>query len=863
MKREAPSCCCGDEEGEGEEGEQESKSVLETLLRDPRGKRRRRALETHDWDGTVSARDVRALCRAAREDASDDVRAASAAVLLRLARTGRLGTDAALQSAVFAELSAVVVADPVRDARAAACAALGLLPAVPAAVLLHALSKNPLPAAIAAAVDAREASLPACALATGDIDLPRLEAALISSASAELLFTTPQNGKVQGQNQNQSNQIQGQNTALATSSLLPPQLLISAAGENGAPVVRLLSGTECVGAGALVHAVEDECAAVREAAVGALAAVAAAPGRSNSAVAARAVECLADVLTDGRDGVRGAAVAALARVTACTPLLPEQLHAALAMLEEPAPRARAAVRRLLGATTLPDAAAALAAVQALLRSVARHPADARAAYRALRRVGAHNAAAVAAAAPALLGADPRFEPVEPVADDPRYVGAAVAVLAAAAAHPPLLPRLPRYLLAHASLLYHRYPRLIPARFAALSVPAVVADYHAHNSGDPCSSAAQADAALIQLAQEIPVTEHQEEQEEQPPLDAEKFMDETLAFVYKGNPTQRQLHQCVKRLRACETLLRAGGCTARAEHAGFHWRFLECALAVSKLPTLADAAVFERTLARVFQTTYALEHTCATSAPLPPATLLALRELRLAAHTAYCDRNHSSRKDDLERRAEGVRKFATSHGLTRAPAGSSPYFPDTVPALPATLERVRVRFESPACNRDRALSWNTAFPLELACRIAANVPLRSPHVFVRAILCFDNPLVAVRPQMFPCAPAPKLQTGDFYDDYDGKDEEDDEEGSNGWHTQNVVIRVQYPQDVAETAPRATCTHIELSVVAAFATECAEPDLCFDAAAMRTDDPACPGCNAAVPLTAAPRLFYVFPKMFLQR
>ena len=175
----------------------------------------------------------------------------------------------------------------------------------------------------------------------------------------------------------------------------------------------------------------------------------------------------------------------------------------------------------------------------------------------------------------------------------------------------------------------------------------------------------------------------------------------------------------------------------------------------------------------------------------------------------------------------------------------------------------MRFESPACNRDRALSWNTAFPLELACRIAANVPLRSPHVFVRAILCFDNPLVAVRPQMFPCAPAPKLQTGDFYDDYDGKDEEEDDEGSNGWYTQNVVIRVQYPQDVAETAPRATCTHIELSVVAAFATECAEPDLCFDAAAMRTDDPACPGCNAAVPLTAAPRLFYVFPKMFLQR
>ena len=628
-----------------------------------------------------------------------------------------------------------------------------------------------------------------------------------------------------------------------------------------------------MGAGALVHAVEDECAAVRRAAVGALAAA----GLRGAGVAARAVECLADVLTDGIDGVRVAAVGALARVTARTPL---------AMLEEPAPRARAAVRRLLGAAVLPDAAAAHAAVQALLRSLARHPADARAAYRTLRRLGAHNAALVAAVAPALLRADDaRFEPVEPVADDPLYVGAAVAVLAAAAARPPLVARLPRFLLAHASLLHHRYPRLIPARFAALSVPAVIADYVARNGPLPVAPAAPTTRAnTVDGPARMDVSDDGAEEAAAAgaagtqPLDAEQFMAETLAFAYDQGgqrATRRQLQQCVRRLRACETLLRTGGCAARAEHARFHARFLQCVLAVAALHTQSDAAR-AHTLAHVFQTTYALEHACAAPAALPPATLLALRELRLVAHAAYVQhRTGDTHGDaDLARRAERVREYAGAHGLACCAAlpataadSAVAFFPAAPPALPADLARVRVRFESPECNRDRALSWNTAFPLELACRIASSVPLRGRRVFVRAVLCFDSPLVAVRPQLFPCTPAPHDRTAEEYECYFNDDEEEmvekedeeDEDEDTGCTTQTVVISVEYPQVAADVAPHAACTHIELSVVAAFATECAVPDLCFDAAAMHADVPGCPECNAAVPLTAAPHLFYVFPKV----
>ena len=190
--------------------------------------------------------------------------------------------------------------------------------------------------------------------------------------------------------------------------------------------MRVLGGKECVGAGAFVHAVEDECAAVR----------------AMAAMSERwAVEHLTDLLTDGVDA-RG--------------LSTEQLHAALAMLEEPLGVARAAV-------------------QALLCNMARFGEDMGA------RCWPRCSSTWARLWTSCCSVDRRFEPVEAVADDALYVGCAVAddVLSAAGQCDQLVARLPRFLVVlHARFPVPSSPRALPdsasPQSSTISVPSFLA-----------------------------------------------------------------------------------------------------------------------------------------------------------------------------------------------------------------------------------------------------------------------------------------------------------------------------------------------------------------------------------------------------
>ena len=276
------------------------------------------------------------------------------------------------------------------------------------------------------------------------------------------------------------------------------------------------------------------------------------------------MEHLTDLLTDGVDAVRVAAVDAVGRVAARVGLSTEQLHAALAMLEEP-----------LGGVWARGGAAAdggsggggAGGRKGHARGGAGAAVQHGAVLATLQQLGAHNAQHVGAIVDELLRVDRRFEPVEAVADDALYVGCAVAVLSAAGQCDQLVARLPRFLV----VLHARFPALIPARFAGLSIPAIINDFR---SKFPCLSHHQQGQGVVvdereHLHDETSAsststttetrtkTEEQEEGKEENKV--KELVEQTVEFVdHKGQMlTARQLQQCAVRL--CGP---AGGSEAR-------------------------------------------------------------------------------------------------------------------------------------------------------------------------------------------------------------------------------------------------------------------------------------------------------------
>ena len=228
---------------------------LRAALGDVRGRQRRRALVDFgaQWcerrGAAADDADVDAVCDGVWGDVDEDVRLLGVSVLGRLAASGALSV--AQQQRVFVVLSAVVVGDASGRVRSAACEAVGLLAGVGEGVAMRVLSKCPCgggssdssSSAELLAKEAREESLPERALATGDIDLVVLRKALLEK-------------KKNNKKKRQQARLEGIKD-----------------DDDDDDEVRVLGGKECVGAGAFVHAVEDECAAVRGAAVRAMAAM--------------------------------------------------------------------------------------------------------------------------------------------------------------------------------------------------------------------------------------------------------------------------------------------------------------------------------------------------------------------------------------------------------------------------------------------------------------------------------------------------------------------------------------------------------------------------------------------------------------
>jgi len=223
-------------------------------------------------------------------------------------------------------------------------------------------------------------------------------------------------------------------------------------------------------AGAFVHGLEDDAAAVRSAALGAMAAL----GGADPAWAPLAAPFAADCAGDESPGVRAAALTALAALCGAgggSPLDPH-LGAALAGLADTDGAVRAAACGLLGGggARLTSLASLGAAVDALLEAAL---ADTRAGeplgsgggggrtagrqttpLAALARLGASAPGPAAALIPNLMGTRSGFIQAEPSVDNPAYAARLAFALAACAggAHPALGALLPSHALGGAAVV---------------------------------------------------------------------------------------------------------------------------------------------------------------------------------------------------------------------------------------------------------------------------------------------------------------------------------------------------------------------------------------------------------------------------
>jgi hypothetical protein len=226
-------------------------------------------------------------------------------------------------------------------------------------------------------------------------------------------------------------------------------------------------------AGAFVHALEDEYAAVRGAAVESITRIAL--RRPQRELAERATTNLVDAFNDEIEPVRLRAIVGVRCILRGTrtaasgalesddslALSEEFVLVALSNLEEASERIRDAIRALLCGVRLETPQCLLAIVQSLLLNIARSPEDTPSVLQCLRRLGRGHPALAEQLVDKLLRIDRRFAPQEPHIDDLYYACIMVLLLNAAVCRPSVLARLPSHCAGHAAYLRLRFGALLP------------------------------------------------------------------------------------------------------------------------------------------------------------------------------------------------------------------------------------------------------------------------------------------------------------------------------------------------------------------------------------------------------------------
>jgi hypothetical protein len=226
-------------------------------------------------------------------------------------------------------------------------------------------------------------------------------------------------------------------------------------------------------AGAFVHALEDEYAAVRGAAVESITRIAL--RRPQRELAERATTNLVDAFNDEIEPVRLRAIVGVRCILRGTrtaasgalesddslALSEEFVLVALSNLEEASERIRDAIRALLCGVRLETPQCLLSIVQSLLLNIARSPEDTPSVLQCLRRLGRGHPALAEQLVDKLLRIDRRFAPQEPHIDDLYYACIMVLLLNAAVCRPSVLARLPSHCAGHAAYLRLRFGALLP------------------------------------------------------------------------------------------------------------------------------------------------------------------------------------------------------------------------------------------------------------------------------------------------------------------------------------------------------------------------------------------------------------------
>jgi hypothetical protein len=228
-------------------------------------------------------------------------------------------------------------------------------------------------------------------------------------------------------------------------------------------------------AGAFVHGLEDEFAAVRGAAVESITKLAL--HRPLRELAERATTNLVDAFNDEIESVRLRAVLGVRRIlnatrssTASEPLAlsEDYVIVALSNLEEASEQIREQIRALLCSVRLESAQSLRAIVQSLMANMSKHPEDTPSVLQCLRRLGRGHAEFAEVLVEKLLHIDRRFAPQEPHIDDLYYACIMVLLINAAVRRPTILTRLPSYCAGHAAYLRLRFGALMPTVAALTS-----------------------------------------------------------------------------------------------------------------------------------------------------------------------------------------------------------------------------------------------------------------------------------------------------------------------------------------------------------------------------------------------------------
>ena len=205
--------------------------------------------------------------------------------------------------------------------------------------------------------------------------------------------------------------------------------------------------------GIFVHALEEEFANVRTAAIRSLKRLGTSCG---APVRGEALEHVADMLHDESGAVRLEAIAAL---SALGSLRADHLRSLLFLLAEEDATVRGSVEALLGCAIHPDAASFRDSGVGLLQALVRFPQDLDRVCSALAGMGNRHAQLAELMVEPLLGLDPRFILQERLVTDGSYFATLVLLLCAAERQPSLLTHLPASILRHAPYVRAQAPHL--------------------------------------------------------------------------------------------------------------------------------------------------------------------------------------------------------------------------------------------------------------------------------------------------------------------------------------------------------------------------------------------------------------------